>query len=183
MKYEFLIMFNSSIQTEIDLRNSDKEVAVVKPKQLGHLVLRVRDLEKCEKFYTDVLGLHVTNKRAGKMVFMSSSNATSHELALVPVNAEAPGPDDNRVGLYHFAWEMDSFEDLKELYQEMKQKGVKIGGVGDHGISIGVYFFDPDGNEIEVFYELPSDRWPTKGDLFEGKFPQNLENEPAIVSD
>ena len=156
---------------------------MVKPKQLGHLVLKVRDLEKCEKFYTDVLGLHVTNKRSGKMVFMSSGNASSHELALVPVSLEAPGPDNDRVGLYHFAWEMDSFEDLKQLYQEMKQKEVSIAGVSDHGISIGVYFFDPDGNEIEVFYELPSEHWPTNGDLFEGKFPQSLEDEPAVMTD
>jgi len=156
---------------------------MVKPKQLGHLVLKVRDLEKCEKFYTDVLGLHVTNKRPGKMVFMSSGNAASHELALVPVRPDAPDPDNERVGLYHFAWEMNSFEDLRQLYQEMKQKGVRIGGVGDHGISVGVYFFDPDGNEIEVFYELPSEHWPSEGDLFEGKFPQSLEDEPAVMSD
>ena len=153
---------------------------MVKPKQLGHLVLRVRALDGCEQFYTDVLGLRVTNKRLGKMVFMSSGSAASHELALVPVGPEAPGPDDGRVGLYHFAWEMSSFEDLNQLYQEMKRKGVRIGGIGDHGISIGVYFFDPDGNEIEAFYELPAEYWPSKGDLFEGKFPQSLEDEPAV---
>ena len=70
---------------------------MVKPKQLGHLVLRVRDLDGCEQFYTDVLGLRVTNKRLGKMVIMSSGSAASPELALVPVGPEAPGPDDGRV--------------------------------------------------------------------------------------
>ena len=152
---------------------------MVKPKQLGHLVLRVRDLDRSERFYTSVLGLRVTNKRPGRMVFMSAGGDASHELALMPVAADAPGPEHDRVGLYHFAWEMDSFDDLKKLYQEMKQKDVKIGGIGDHGISIGVYFFDPDGNEIEVFYETPKDQWPADGDLFEGKYPQSLEEEPA----
>ena len=57
---------------------------------------------------------------------------------------------------------------------------IKVGGVGNHGISIGVYFFDPDGNEIEVFYELPRDQWPTEGQLFAGKFPLgSLEEVPA----
>ena len=148
---------------------------MVTPKQLGHLVLRVRDLDRSEQFYTDVLGLHVTNKRQGKMVFLSAGGDASHELALMPVGSDAPGPESTRVGLYHFAWEMQSFDDLKRLYKHMQAQKVNIGGIGDHGISIGVYFFDPDGNEIEVFYEMPKSEWPADSDLFSGKFPQSLE--------
>ena len=148
---------------------------MVKPKQLGHIVLRVRDIERSEQFYSDVLGLHVTNKRPGQMTFMSAVDESSHELALVPVGDDAPGPEDSRVGLYHFAWQMDSFDDLKSLYAEMKSKDVDIRGIGDHGISLGVYFFDPDGNEIEAYYEMPKDEWPADGDLFEGEFPGKLE--------
>ena len=148
---------------------------MVKPKQLGHIVLRVRDLERSEQFYADVLGLHVTNKRPGQMTFMSAVDESSHELALVPVGDDAPGPEDSRVGLYHFAWQMDSFDDLKMLYADMKSKNVDVRGIGDHGISLGVYFFDPDGNEIEAYYEMPKDEWPADGDLFEGEFPGKLE--------
>ena len=62
----------------------------------------------------------------------------------------------------------------------MKAKGVDIGGMGDHGISMGVYFFDPDGNEIEAFYELPRHQWPQEGQIFSGSFPLGgLEEEPA----
>ena len=148
---------------------------MVKPKQLGHIVLRVRDIERSEQFYSDVLGLHVTNKRPGQMTFMSAVDESSHELALVPVGDDAPGPEDSRVGLYHFAWQMDSFDDLKMLYADMKSKNVDVRGIGDHGISLGVYFFDPDGNEIEAYYEMPKDEWPADGDLFEGEFPGKLE--------
>ena len=151
------------------------------PKRLGHIVLRVRDLEESERFYTNVLGLHVTNKRPGSMTFMSAGDSSSHELALVPVATDAPGPEDDRVGLFHFAWEMESFEALQELYEHMKRENVNIGGIGDHGISIGVYFFDPDGNQIEVFYESPASEWPEDGDLFSGDFPRSLE-EPAGVT-
>ena len=143
---------------------------MVKPKQLGHLVLKVRDLERSQSFYEDVLGLRVTTAIPGRMVFLSAGEA-SHELALMSVGADALGPEQSRVGLYHFAWEMESFEDLRQIYSELNQKDVKVGGVGDHGISLGVYFFDPDGNEVEVFYELPKDQWPTEGQLFAGKFP------------
>ena len=152
---------------------------MVKPRRLGHLVLRVRDLNRSEQFYTEVLGLQVTEKREGAMVFMSAAGDASHELALVPVGPKAPCPEQDRVGLYHFAWEMDSFEDLRQIYEHMKQKNVNIGGIGDHGISMGVYFFDPDGNEIEAFHELPRDQWPAAGGTFGGKFPQSLEEEPA----
>ena len=153
---------------------------MVKPKQLGHLVLRVRDLDRSKSFYEDVLGLQVTTAVPGRMVFLSAGEA-SHELALMSVGADAPGPEQGRVGLYHFAWEMESFEDLRQMYGELKQKEVRIGGIGDHGISLGVYFFDPDGNEIEVFYELPRDQWPAEGQLFSGKFPLGSLEEVAVV--
>ena len=151
---------------------------MVKPRKLGHVVLRVRDVGRSERFYTDVLGLRVTSKLAGTMVFMSASNDASHELALMSVGPDAPGPEANRVGMYHFAWEMDSFEDLKRMYRELKEKGANIAGIGNHGISMGVYFLDPDGNEIEVFYELPKEQWPADN-VFMGKFPGSLEEEPA----
>ncbi|MXY45402.1 MAG: VOC family protein, partial [Chloroflexi bacterium] len=103
---------------------------MAKPKQLGHLVLRVRDLEASEQWYSEVLGLHTTNKRPGSMIFMSAKEGSSHELALVSVGPDAPGPEESRVGLYHFAWEMASLEDLQELYAHMKAKDVNIGGIG-----------------------------------------------------
>ena len=151
---------------------------VVKPKHLGHIVLRVRDVDRSEHFYTDVLGLRVTEKRPGVMVFMSAGEA-SHELAVMSVGPEAPGPEQNRVGLYHFAWEMESYDDLKKLYRELEEKEVPVGGTGDHGISMGVYFFDPDGNEIEAFYELPKDQWPKEGNIFGGRFPLGALDEES----
>ena len=151
---------------------------MVKPMRLGHLVLRVRDLDRSRKFYTGVLGLQVTTSIPGRMVFMSASGDNSHELALMSVGPDAPGPEEGRVGLYHFAWQMGSLEDLRTMYRELKDGEVKIGGIGDHGISLGVYFFDPDGNEIEAYYELPKDQWPPS-EIFAGRFPGSLEEEPA----
>ena len=149
---------------------------MVKPKRLGHVVLKVRDIEKSEQFYTGVLGLMVTAKISSRMVFMSASGDSSHELACMSIGADAPGPESSRVGLYHFAWEMESFEELQEFYLNLKNKKIPISGIGDHGMSIGVYFFDPDGNEIEVFYELPKEQW-IGGDAFTGRFPRILVEE------
>lgn len=156
---------------------------MVKPKQLGHLVLRVRDPEASEKWYAEMLGLHTTTKSDSGMIFMSAKEDSSHELALVGVGPDAPGPEDTRVGLFHFAWEMESFEDLENLYTHLKAKGANLRSLGDHGISMGVYLFDPDGNEIEVYYESPKQDWQVQdGDyLFGGEFPRQLE--PVEVAD
>ena len=151
---------------------------MVKPRRLGHLVIRVRDLDRSEGFYTDLLGLQVTARLGDRMVFMGASGDSSHELALMAIGEDAPGPEEGRVGLYHFAWEMESFEDLRKMYRELGEKNVQVAGLGDHGVSMGVYFFDPDGNEIEVFFELPREQWPER-DIFTGRFPWSLEEEPT----
>ena len=145
------------------------------PSQLGHLVIRVRDLDRSEKFYTEILGLTVQTKRPGKMVFMSANTDSSHELALFAAPPDANGPDVSQVGLVHMAWRMATFEDLEELYQRLKTNHVPIKGIGDHRVALGVYFLDPDGIEIEAFYEMPKSQWPVGGDLFKGKFPRSLE--------
>ena len=141
-----------------------KSSSIVKPKQLGHLVLRVRDLSRSEAFYTEILGLDVTAKIPNVMVFLGASSDSSHELALMSVGSDALGPEEDRVGLYHFAWRMGSMSEMRQIYRHLEHNEVNILGTGDHGISLGVYFLDPDGNKVEVYYELPRDKWPD-GDL------------------
>ena len=152
-----------------------------KPKYLGHVNLYVRDAELCEKFYADILGLHTYERRPGRAVFMSADLDQSHEIALMHLGPDAAGPDANRVGLNHIAWRMGSFEDLRELYGRLKERGVET-RIADHGVSLGVYFQDPDGNGNEVYYELPRDAWPRQEQIFEGGgFPWKLEDDPAEV--
>lgn len=153
-----------------------------KPKKLGHVVLRVRELEKSERFYREALGLDVTARIPGRMVFLSASGESSHDLGLMSIGADAPRPDPGRAGMYHCAWEMESFEALQQIYWHLRERDVQIAGIGDHGISLGVYFPDPDGNEIEVFYELPRSQWPQPpNEIFSGTFPRRLEEAPALA--
>ncbi|MEX0763180.1 MAG: VOC family protein [Dehalococcoidia bacterium] len=147
----------------------------MKVKNLGHVVLRVRDAEASARWYEQVLGLHVTYKIPGRMVFLSSRDDTSHELALMSLGPNAAGPSADRVGLYHIGWQLESLEDLTGLRARLEEQGVRVAGIGDHGISLGVYVFDPDGNELEFFYELPPEEWPSSGDLFTGHFPKPVE--------
>ena len=154
---------------------------LLRPKRLGHIVLRVRDLDRSQKFYSGILGLKVMETIPGQMIFMSAAGDSSHELALISVGESALGPDPAQVGLYHFAWEMNTFEDLQAMYFQLRREDIKIAGIGDHGISLGVYIFDPDGNEIELFYELPRKDWP-EHHMFEGKFPRKLEDDKTVQS-
>jgi len=147
------------------------------PKYLGHVNIYVRNAEKSRQWYEDVLGLHTYDFVPGRAAFMSANREESHEVALMEVGEAALGPQKGQVGLNHMAWRMESLEDLKELYRRLKEKQVPLQRVGDHGISVGLYFHDPDGNGIEVYYELPRRQWYRQEKLFlhgdgpKGAFP------------
>jgi len=148
-----------------------------RPGYLGHVNLYVRNAERSKQFYEDVLGLHTYHYRPGGAAFMSADEDMSHEVALMQVGDDAPLQQKGQVGLNHLAWMMHSLDDLKAAYWRLKEKGVKIDHISDHGLSLGIYFRDPDGNGLEVSYELPRDQWPRQSEVFAadvvglGKFP------------
>jgi catechol-2,3-dioxygenase len=124
------------------------------PTQLGHVALRVRDLDRAVQFYTEVLGL--TLRRQGRgAAFLGNREDASHELALFPLAEDAADPDPTRVGMYHMAWEMASFEELERLHQRLLAHGARIAGYSDN--QCNVMFLDPDGNELEAIWESSPD--------------------------
>jgi len=144
---------------------------LVKPAQLGHINIRVKDMAKSEKFYTEVLGLEVTHRR--ETILFLSTNDLSHELAMSPLGPDAAGPDNNRVGTNHNAWLMSSFDDLRQMHKRLKEKNVEILRIRQNACSMGIYFADPDGNENEVYYDTPDARYREGG--WQGEFPEKLE--------
>ena len=154
------------------------------PKNLGHVVMRVRDMDRSLDFYAKVMGLTVMERSLSGTVFMSADTEKSHELAIRAIGMDANGPNHSIVGQAHMAWQMGTFEDLQELYLRLKENDVRIVRIGDHGVSLGVYIWDPDDNEIEVYYELPKLDWksPEGKGLFAGSFPKELM-EPVNSAD
>ena len=140
-----------------------------RPKYLGHVNIYVRNVERSHKWYEDVLGLHTYDYIPGRAAFLSADTEQSHEVALMQVGDDAPLQQKRQVGLNHMAWMMHSLEDLQEAYQRLKEKHVPIDHVSDHGISVGIYFRDPDGNGLEVSYELPRNQWPRQDKVFSGE--------------
>lgn len=147
-----------------------------KPKYLGHLNVNVRDVDLSRDWYEKILGLHTYDHVPGQMAFMSANKDESHEIALTAASADAPDIQSGQLGLGHMAWKVESLDDLKETYHLLKENDIKI-APSDHGISMGLYFHDPDGNGVEVYYELPRDQWYTDHNIFRnddrpsGQFP------------
>jgi catechol-2,3-dioxygenase len=120
------------------------------PTQLGHVALRVRDVDRAVQFYTDVLGLTLRGGGRGA-AFLGAREDASHELALFGLPEGSEGPDPDRVGMYHMAWEMASFAELEQLHQRLLAHGARIVGYSDR--QCNVMFLDPDGNELEAIWE------------------------------
>ncbi len=132
--------------------------------RLGHAHIFVRDVERSKEFYTHVLGLRVTESEPGRWAFLSSSEA-HHELALSQVGAEAPGPLDGGIGLFHLGFDAVNRADFARIFQDLLDRGIDVDPV-DHRISWGIYFSDPDGNRLEVCLDTRCE--PDGVDLWEG---------------
>jgi len=152
----------------------------LKPVSLDHVNIYVRNAARSHEWYTDILGLHTQDifyhpgTERMRAAFLACDRDHAHDIALFEVGDEAALPQKGQVGLNHVAWRMANLDDLAEMYQKLKTKGVPI-HVADHTVSIGVYFADPDGNGLEVYYELPRSQWNRERPFSEqgekGRFP------------
>jgi catechol 2,3-dioxygenase len=129
-------------------------------KELGHIVLYVRDLEVSRRFYSDVLGWKQIASVDGQMA-MFSSGRTHHELLLIEVGpGAAPIPSGRRVGMYHFGLKIGTTdEELREALLVLQQAGANVVGSADHTVTHSLYITDPDGNEIELYIDVQPEIW------------------------
>ena len=141
-------------------------------KELGHVVLYVRDLAKSAHFYRDVLGWRQILGGDEPLPFPAAafnapSNRTHHELLLIEVGPDAAAlPSGRRVGMYHFGLKVgDSDDELREALATLEANNVKIMGASDHTVTHSLYIADPDGNEIELFIDVPGVDWRNDPEL------------------
>lgn len=122
---------------------------MAKPKRVGHLVLNVKDLAASTKFYTEIMGFQISRSRETG-TFLTCGKI-HHDIALFQAPEGALPVTEGQLGLNHYAVQVEDMADLKQAYQEFKEKGVKLDHNTDHGMTSSIYFFDPDGNRIEYF--------------------------------
>jgi catechol-2,3-dioxygenase len=141
----------------------------VQVKELGHLVLYVRDVDVSAAFYRDVLGWRQVFPAEGdegqpgqRVPFAGfSAGRTHHELLLIEVGADAAAPPPGRrTGMYHFGLKVgDSDDELREALDRITAAGVPLAGASDHTITHSLYLYDPDGNEVELYIDVPGVDW------------------------
>jgi catechol 2,3-dioxygenase len=136
-------------------------------KELGHIVLYVRDIERSSRFYREVLGWRQVFPApdqqgvAPMAMFSAPSGRTHHELLLIEVGPDAATqPPGRRVGLYHFGLKIgDSDNELQAALSKLQEAGTPILGMSDHTVTHSIYIADPDGNEIELYIDVPGVDW------------------------
>jgi len=131
----------------------------MKVKALGHVVLKVTDLDRSEKFYNGTLGMPVCarfDEQGMKMTFFSLGN--HHDLAVAEVSGEDAAAGEQSAGLHHVAFCIGStLDELKEAKVHLEAAGVTPDPV-DHEVTKSLYFNDPDGNTLELYVDV-SDAW------------------------
>jgi catechol-2,3-dioxygenase len=137
--------------------------------ELGHIVLYVRDITQSSGFFRDVLGWRQILPAEGQpelmpmphAAFNAPSGRTHHELLLIEAGPDAAAqPQGNRIGLDHFGLKIGTTDDeLREALARLRDSGATIFGTSDHGVSRSLYTADPDGNEIELYIDVPGVDW------------------------
>jgi catechol 2,3-dioxygenase len=138
---------------------------------INHVVLKVRDLEASDAFYSGLLGLRKVGHR-GRMWFYSAG-AHHHDLALVEVGSGARPPAPASTGLFHLCFDVPDEASLAVLYERCRQAGATILGSVDHNIQRSFYVRDPDGHTIELGVDVPLEQWKL-GDPFAEDSPYEI---------
>jgi catechol 2,3-dioxygenase len=143
---------------------------------IGHVHLKVSDLERAIAFYRDVIGFEVTQRFGRQAAFLSAGGYHHHIGLNTWESAGGAAPPAGSTGLYHAAILFPSRVSLARAVKRLLDKGVSLDGAADHGVSEAVYLRDPDGNGLELYWDRPQEEWPrsASGELAMGTDPLNL---------
>lgn len=132
--------------------------------RIGHVHLKVADLERALRFYRDVLGFEVTQRFGNSAAFLSAGGY-HHHIGLntwESLGGVAPAP--GTTGLYHLAILYPTRAELGDALRRLVEAGVPLDGASDHGVSEALYLRDPDGNGVELYWDRPQEEWPRTAD-------------------
>lgn len=132
--------------------------------RIGHIHLKVSDLQASIRFYSDVLGFSLTQRLGNSAAFLSAGGY-HHHIGLNTWESKGGNPPPaGATGLYHFAILLPDRKALAQVLKNLVEAGWPIDGAADHGVSEAIYFRDPDQNGIEIYTDRPEDQWPKAPD-------------------
>jgi catechol 2,3-dioxygenase len=154
-------------------------MALVHPDvRIGHVHLKVADLDRAIRFYRDVLGFELTQRYGSAAAFLSAGGYHHHIGLNTWESQGGPAPAPGTTGLYHLAILYPTRPELARALRAVLAAGIPLDGASDHGVSEALYLRDPDDNGVELSWDRPPSAWPRTADGQLAMFtrPLNLES-------
>jgi catechol 2,3-dioxygenase len=148
--------------------------------RVGHVHLKVADLERSLAFYRDVLGFEVTQRFGAQAVFLSAGGYHHHLGLNTWESAGGRPPAPGTTGLYHVAFLYPTRATLADALRRVLAAGIPLDGAADHGVSEALYLHDPDGNGVELYWDRSPDQWPRTPDGTLAMFTRPLDLEALL---
>jgi catechol 2,3-dioxygenase len=131
---------------------------------IGHVHLKVSDIDRALRFYRDVLGFEVTQRYGDEAAFISAGGYHQHLGLNTWESRGGSPPPPGTTGLYHVAIRYPDRATLGDALRRIVEAGIPVSGATDHGVSEAIYLRDPDGNGIEIYRDRPQEEWPRAAD-------------------
>jgi catechol 2,3-dioxygenase len=131
---------------------------------IGHVHLKVADLDRALAFWRDVLGFEEQQRYGDQAAFLSAGGYHHHIGLNTWESRGGPPPAPGTTGLYHVAIRFPDRRTLAQAVQRVLEAGIRLDGASDHGVSEAIYLRDPDGNGVELYRDRPREEWPRTGD-------------------
>ena len=143
-------------------RDMDESVsrAIDPAVRIGHVHLKVADLERALTFYCGVLGFEVTQRWGSQAAFLSAGGYHHHIALNTWESRGGPHPAPGSTGLYHLAILYPNRRELADVLRRVLRAGITLEGAADHGVSEALYLRDPDQNGVELYWDRPREHWP-----------------------
>ena len=148
--------------------------------RVGHVHLKVADLERSLAFYRDVFGFEVTQRFGAQAVFLSAGGYHHHLGLNTWESAGGRPPAPGTTGLYHAAFLYPTRATLADALRRLLAAGIPLDGAADHGVSEALYLHDPDGNGVELYWDRSPDQWPRTPDGTLAMFTRPLDLEALL---
>src|SRR5687767_6357303 len=131
---------------------------------IGHVHLKVADLDRALAFYTGVLGFTLTQRYGREAAFVSAGGYHHHIGLNTWESRGGSPPPPGTTGLFHVAILYPARAELADALQRLRRAGISLEGASDHGVSEALYLRDPDENGVELYWDRPRDQWPQDAD-------------------